>query len=757
MNVQLKLLDHFKLSDSVSLNFACGYSEDNRFFIINDIGVYVLGFTGSVTDESPGFLCTKHFFQPSPFTPCSHVEIDLNSFHNELSKEDVYEMAMKTEYSATLKYTKAIEPAATYAEWSPKGLLNKHECLIAVLTNMFSLEIYARILNEREEIQYIFVSNITEAIIHAQKHNWKDANRFGIVTKSEEYKRRIDSVTPTAFTWSHLFRINNENSAVIFCGHINGDITVWRIHNEDFKVGLILIPTFLGRYRTRLKRISTMFWQHNSHYGGALFISDLDGKLNAIHVSNLNDTLACFNAEESFLTRCDKMKIDKISVMRHKNYTFVLVVKQRMLSIYGFDADGELFDCRSEYIEDYYITGLYHVDDKIFVLSLPGIFAELRLEVNQKKITVKKSLISLKNDMMKYRTHGFFFSKNMVLCTIIAYPWDLQSFTKSSRNHVSIFVYHDVLKKPIDILWHNEEDSIMDYWDCFEALRMLCIKEKRFPWLGLPSHLNYDTLSLTQLKTLRLIAKLSEMVFNLIPYIKSYTMKPYILVHYLLEIQLIVKRMSRLLHRSKTKRLTDFQMRSISIQNFHLKELIAGDVLAKANVGKTFVEDIASAMRIANELEYPEPLVCAWCGDKVFAATCLPPHSDSRCCFTMMPVFIIPEYKCPYCKSTAHKNVEEELSEVVCPYCDVFMDKLHVNDDGIKRNCERFQRTLSELKLSDCFEDCLQETTSLEEIEDNTTDYVIFSDDEEEIDTIRKLYERFSSIQVNELRQNDSD
>lgn len=197
MSVQLKLLDHFKLKNQLGINFACSYSEDDRFFIINDLGIYILAFTGALLNELPRFLSTKHFINLSNFTPCGNIKLDLNSFHHELPKEEVYDLVMKVEYSANLKHTKPIAPAAIYAEWSPKGLANKNDCFLAALTNMYSLEVYMKYLNDIEEVQYVAVANVTSAIIECEKSNWKDNFRLGILMKLEEYKKRIDCVTPS--------------------------------------------------------------------------------------------------------------------------------------------------------------------------------------------------------------------------------------------------------------------------------------------------------------------------------------------------------------------------------------------------------------------------------------------------------------------------------------------------------------------------------------------------------------------------------
>ncbi|XP_028143365.2 uncharacterized protein LOC114337138 isoform X1 [Diabrotica virgifera virgifera] len=750
MCLQLKLLDRFKLSNHVGVNFACEYSDDNRFFIINDVALYVLSFNGSVTNELPNFLSRKYTLIVSDFSPCLCVDIDINSFYFNLPKEDIYEIVMKVELSSNLKNTKPLDPVPLCAKWSPKGLADNSECFLGVLTNLYSLEIYMKYLNHLEEVKYCMISNITQSTIANEKVKWSDANRFANNIKLEEYKRRISAVTPSAFTWSHLINVRGINTCVIFVGHLNGDITAWRLRSRRYDEGKQSSPDFLGRYRTPLSRITYMQWHGTSKNGGGLFYSDIEGQMNVVNVTYLNTSEAVFVKECSFLTEKDKVKVEKISVFEYNEKTFILVAKQGVLIIFGINKMGDVFDCSVVYIQNYYITGLHYIENKVYVLSLPGILTELTVEVKDNKICTTKNIVSLKNDMEKYRTHGFFFTKTYILLVIIAYPWDLQSFSKS-RSYVNVFVYHNVQLKPFDLLWNNQSDSMEDYWDCFETLRIVCIKEKRFPWLGLPSNLNYDTLSTTQLKTLRLVAQLSEMVFSVIPTVKTYDIKPFIILHYLVTIKLAIERMTRLFNKRKETKLSDFQMRSIFIQNFFLKEMVAKNILPKANVGKTFIDSMIEVMTIANELEYPEPLDCVWCGDKILGPVCFPPHVDSRCCISMMPIFVVAEYKCPYCKSLAHKQIEEEHSRIYCPYCDVLMERIVMADEQILEKCRLFEVETSKQKLDVCFADCLKEEIDVNEIEENDTEYIIFSDsDEESSDSMKELYNEFSKAGIND-------
>ncbi|CAH1170360.1 unnamed protein product [Phaedon cochleariae] len=753
MDFEFKLLDHFKLSNHLNRNFACSFSDDDRFFIITDVGIYILSLHGNVAYEFLDLCCTKHFLQVSDFAPCTNIDLDINTFHSELDKEDLYETLMGIEYSVKLKHAKPVDSAPLFAQWSPREIAGT-DCMLAVLTNLHSLEIYMKFLDENEVTQYILISNLSQEIIDVEKEYWSSAVRFSVAIKLQEFKKRVHMVTPTVFRWSHIFQVNHENACAVFVGHINGDITAWLINHRSSDTREPSKLKCLGRYQTQLERLTTMYWHKTSDHGGALFFGGIDGRLSVLHITNLHQTKATFDKEQLFWSEADNVKIDEISVLVHEKETFLLAVKQRVLMVYGIDHKGDCFDFKSIYIEDYYITGLCHFRNKILVLSLPGILTQLTISVANSEISFEEKNIPMRNDMTKYRTHGCFLTKNRVLFCVLAYPWDLHSFSKSKK-YANVFVYQNVSLNPFDLLWNNETNSLVNYWDCFETLRLICMKEKQFPWSGIPPDINYDDLPLIKLKTLRLIAKMSEMVFNLIPVVTNYEIKPFVILHYLVEIKLVIKRMKKLLSLLSSKKiLTEFQMRSLCVQNFFLKEIVVRDILPKANVGKRFIEEIRSVMELANELQYPDMMRCVWCGEKILGPTCLPPHVDSRCSFSIMPILIMPAYKCPYCKCLAHKQIEKEEYPIICQYCDIYMERIQMRDKDLEGKYLNYNVDKLEEFKSECFDDCLEESIDLVDIEENETQYVVFTDsddDEVENTSIRKLYQEFSKTSLAEL------
>lgn len=264
--MELRLLDQVKLANHLTRNFACEYSEDDRIFILTETGVYILGLKCNLSSTFPNFSCSKKFLQVSNFTPCGNVDLDINTFHKDLDRKALFESVMASEYSANLKHIKPLDPFPLSAEWSPSGIVNKTDSLLGVLTNMHSLEVYFKFINENEQINYQILTNITEEIIAVQKNKWRDTSRFSLNLKLEEFKNRVNSVSVTAFTWTHKFQINGKNNCVLTAGMLNGDLTIWRLEEVN-STKEISRPQFLGRYSTQLKRITSIYWHQSSEFG----------------------------------------------------------------------------------------------------------------------------------------------------------------------------------------------------------------------------------------------------------------------------------------------------------------------------------------------------------------------------------------------------------------------------------------------------------------------------------------------------------
>lgn len=149
---------------------------------------------------------------------------------------------------------------------------------------------------------------------------------------------------------------------------------------------------------------------------------------------------------------------------------------------------------------------------------------------------------------------------------------------------------------------------------------------------------------------------------------------------------------------------------------------------------------------------------------QLIGVSCLPPHADSRCCFTMMPIFMVPSHKCSFCHCVAHREVEKELSIFICPYCDVPMDKIPVDSKELESAAIQFDIDCQSGEVkSICHQDCLSKNSDehFDDIENNDAEFIIFSDSDEETvddrDKLKTLYIKMGQCSLEEIMAIDNE
>lgn len=142
--------------------------------------------------------------------------------------------------------------------------------------------------------------------------------------------------------------------------------------------------------------------------------------------------------------------------------------------------------------------------------------------------------------------------------------------------------------------------------------------EKKLPCDGLPAGLDYDKLSLIQLKTCLWLAQSSEMMYNKMYTIEEYNILRYEEFKYIVQIKLAIDHMQHLLELiAEGTKLSEFHMQSLDIINMFLKEKICNDTIPNLGLGKNTIDELYEVISAVNELEYPPPPTCMWCKENI--------------------------------------------------------------------------------------------------------------------------------------------
>lgn len=94
--------------------------------------------------------------------------------------------------------------------------------------------------------------------------------------------------------------------------------------------------------------------------------------------------------------------------------------------------------------------------------------------------------------------------------------------------------------------------------------------------------------------------------------------------------------------------------------------------------------------------------------------------------------------------------MEEELSIFICPYCDIPMNKLPLDSKQLEIAAKDFDIDCEGEVKSVCYEDCLNKDTEedVEDISENDTEIVLFSDSGDEVDDDDESHLRLKELYI---------
>ncbi|KAF5295487.1 hypothetical protein FQR65_LT10475 [Abscondita terminalis] len=672
---ELKFLNVVALQNKTSSKHGISVSEDFQYCVVVEDGVYILQLCGFMNNFMKTMSFTKLFIKVKDYSISSNLGIDVNSFINALPKYELYEAVLRLDLSEELNNTMTVKQQVVLSKWSPIGLIANNNCALAVLNHTGSLTLYVHVTNEVEYEYFCEVTNVSEICLNYLKDRFFNNNFEGSSTEAfAELKRRADVVTLTTFTWSHLICENGNQFCLIIVGHLDGGITVCRVNAMNLNQ-VQCECTVIGYYQTGMKKLTAMHWQR-AQDNGLLLVGNLEGKTKVISISNIRRDGVQFESESYLWEQIDNIRVDYFKVIVYENNIYVFIEKGTVLLICLMSSTGDVLDIHTYNTGNIQITGLEHYEKNILlVLTYTGVLKELKFDCINMKVRLESRNVFADFKWWTHRTHGFIVSRNKVFIGILVSLSKLTNI-KKRKDHIRLLIFMNTAKNSLEVLLNNNLNLLTKYWDCFEVLRLNGILQKKLPTDDLPKELDYDKMSLVQLKTCFWLSKSSEMMNHKTQLFRIDSLVKFEGVKLILKIKLALDHVHRLLQiLSNGEQLSEFHMQSLDVINMFLKETVLNGL------------------------------------------SCVPPHPDMRCQISFMPITKIPFYKCPFCKCVVNKKVNEVYKTVLCPYCDV---PLKLVSRLIDRNaiiCD--DDTSNDLQSLSCYQDCINESVNFDDVEDH--------------------------------------
>lgn len=192
-----KYLETIPFSNQVSNGFSCEHSDDGRFSVTTDVGIYILQLCLKPECANPSVYFKKFYVPVENYAIGSKLGINVNDFAKELDRLEFYELCLEVDISPNLFLFNDIESKFSTTKWSSSGL-DQSNCVIAALTNTGLLQVYARTFANIICEEYVPICNVSEHIIALYKatNHWKSVKHLSPSEILCELKNRIE-IKPT--------------------------------------------------------------------------------------------------------------------------------------------------------------------------------------------------------------------------------------------------------------------------------------------------------------------------------------------------------------------------------------------------------------------------------------------------------------------------------------------------------------------------------------------------------------------------------
>ncbi|XP_017777021.1 PREDICTED: uncharacterized protein LOC108563002 isoform X1 [Nicrophorus vespilloides] len=690
MGYDYKLVNSVDVKVKLISNLCCEVSDDDYVSILTDRGVFIFKLLAYKHNNLPIFSYSQTTIPLSTYVLSKNIGLTIEHLVPNLDKFDLFESVLRSDISVCIDNCTKPSSNVIASKWSYADAIG-NQSVIATLNETGSLDLYTRIVKCNTNEVYYHLQNVTSIHIDIFKKDWStDINENNAKHVLEDMKFRLDLHTPTAFIWSHSFNVNATKFCNLIVAQRNGTIIFWKFMHLSIESYKLAKVNFMHQHDTHLRDISAMHWIDSIDNSGFLVIGSISGNVMVYPVFQVSETTVKVSNGIT-LNSADNIKVDHIFSSVQENALFIYVIKQEVMVIY-YLKDGSLKDSCFYYIGNLSVNGIQkQLDNSILICSQTGTFKEIIIGAcEDDKIIVHWRHIYININWSNKKPVGFFSSRNNTIMTLITDYCKLNNF-KEQKDKVNFYYYLNKGVNAVDLLFNNKTNSLKNYHDCLEAVRVDNLISKDLIFNKIPFELNYDNLSLLQLKTFLYISKTDDYIYQQLDNVPSDNMKDSNDIFTMIQIKLAIYFIQLILRQiDSDKKISEFKLQSMHILYSYLKEIVISDNIPKLDLGPNVIDEVLDIVSRCENISMQNSVVCLICGEDILGSFCVKTHFDNRCLISMMQI-AIPKYMCPCCKHYVAEEAIIEFQVSLCPLCDHQLDVI-MSDNKQKSVLSPFER-----------------------------------------------------------------
>lgn len=530
----------------------------------------------------------------------------------------------------------------TSFQWSPKDFHHNNSSMIAVVSNMGTIELYGR-----QRCSWDSLLNLSE-VIKSQSDVKVPLQGIGASIESlVNVKNLAQALETCAICWGPKF--SEKSKCYFITAQKNGNLLFWLLETDSgaLKYSLLLA------HSVKVCEITSMYWIPLQGNGFLLVYSNLLGQVFGLECEAKNETIVTKKTITLWVYQ-DRMIVKHLQYMSHGENILLIYAKHRHLVIQMLDKSLTLLSQCHKNINQNKITVLTQDIKNLYVGTVNSKIYKVIVTLSENKLDMTFSMIEIKEHILTSEMYGCAVSSNSTI-------WALSlsdrktSWRKEQSSLDLVFMVAENMHPELHKILNNPTNSLQNMWDCLELLRYKAVKLKSLP------QIDYD----------QLYAEANTDIYKL---------KLYLALLYVSEIDKIALLQKIKLPETSVEKVKEAillkhaQNLTAAYSNYQaLKKGLEEESIIGANkyidyYCKKYKCSIGYKQESDTDIDYK----CESCDEVLSGFACKNGHTNMFCTITLTPV--VNNYI--FCRSChAIARIELYPSKPTCTFCDLYLDK----------------------------------------------------------------------------------
>lgn len=618
---------------------------NSHLAVRTDKGIHIYEFSKNLNSLNRKLDFKETFIKTPPSSPCSKL-LSGEFVKSHLKNKDIPEMILDTAlWPHSEQLVKEMSSVIAF-EWSPRGILENNECILAVVNNIGSVQLFVS-----GRISWISVIDFPSLVQDQLRDiSAQEPKSF------EDLKQAVYKLESCSLCWSPIVK---EGAAYLVTGQKSGTLLFWLIESVNEN----RIAKFCGKTDADFGEFVNLVWIPKSDKHFVLLCTNIKGQIAAFEC-HIDKEIVVLSKTYMLWEYEDRMLVQHIQYKIIENQLLLVFHKHRHLVMQLLDSDFKIVSQVVNNVNDYRITSVVKGNNCMYVSTVNFKLYKVNYSIENNVLRVEFDLIVLKDISETCELQSMCFSDNNVICALSTI--DRRVLHKKERLEIEIIflqVFQDDTE--LDLLLLNPAKQITSYWDCMELIRFKIIKSRTLP------RQIFDLLS-------------SEGNTDM------YLVKIYLMILTIYKNALVSAKIERMaLPEESIEKLKDritVAHAKSNIEKIYYKQCSKqplSDLEKECFIGsKKYLELYSQLYKTPlNEIITPNMLeltfekhyyTCQNCDEEVIDFTCRNGHLNMFCMLTLTPIESLDYLVCKVCGTIA--RVELKNHKPICIFCDSYMN-----------------------------------------------------------------------------------